>query len=77
MAQELSSVGINVPEFEGKGRDTSLPAGPAVHHWIARESDSRIALHLGQLQYMHPEDPAVQVREGHKMVTAANLPLYA
>jgi hypothetical protein len=73
MARELNSVGVNVPEFKGKGKDTSLPAGPVAHHWIARESDSRIALNLGQFQYAHPEDPAVQVWQGSHTMTTANL----
>lgn len=61
MADELRACGVTVPEFNGKGKDTSIPAGPLQHHWIAQESSSRLALDLLYWQYSHPNDPAVRV----------------
>lgn len=61
MADELRACGVTVPEFNGKGKDTSIPAGPLTHHWIAQESSGRIALDLSHWQYSHPNDPAIQV----------------
>lgn len=61
MADELRACGVKVPDFSGKGRDTSIPAGPLAHHWIAQESDGRIAIDLAYWQRIHPNDPAVEV----------------
>lgn len=61
MAEELEAIGVDVPDFASKGKDTSLPAGPSVHHHIAHESDRRIAFYLADLAYRHPHDPALQV----------------
>lgn len=62
MAQELHAHGINMPDYRAKTQDTAIRAGPEVHHWIAQESDSRIAIYLSEWQYSHPDDPAVKVR---------------
>jgi hypothetical protein len=61
MAQELHAHGIDVPDYNDKSKDTSMQAGPEVHHWIAQESDRRNAWYLPELQYCYSADPAIEV----------------
>ena len=69
MAEELRSCGKNIPDFSGKGKDTSMPstAGPLPHHWIAMETHSSITWNLSQWHYQHPDDPAVEVCPSHSL----------
>lgn len=62
MVFELEEHGIAIPGIKPSHSCERLATvGPECHHWIAQESDSRIALYLQDWQYNRPNDPAVQV----------------
>lgn len=66
MAEELHEIGVPIPDYKGKSKDTSIPAGPTLHHWIAQDSDRRIALDISLFQHQHDGDPAIKVKFSHQ-----------
>jgi hypothetical protein len=80
MAQELYAHGIDVPDYNHKSKDTLIQAGPEVHHWMAQDSDRRIAWYLAELKYRYPADPAIEVCSQcpfYPYTVLINLVLYA
>ena len=62
MGEELAACEIDVPGRKTKtSNHRSSIIGPEVHHWIAQESDRRIALYLSELDIEHSTDPAFEV----------------
>ena len=62
MESELIDHGVVLPGIvQQPNRTLNEPtqAGPEVHHWIAQESDGRIAVYLSEMQRTRSNDPAV------------------